>query len=143
MNVKSKSGVIQDAIRLDMVKPVVEFILKQGATPILFGHNGRLDKKKNKDDRQSLKDVAAYLSSLFSTDKVVFHENSISKDTGEGLKIGKSDIVPGAINLLENVRFADEYELGDKREEFARSLIELSDGIYVLDAFGDVGSEGI
>ncbi|MFA5145145.1 MAG: phosphoglycerate kinase [Candidatus Omnitrophota bacterium] len=142
MNVKSKDGVIDDTARLDAVVRIVSFILNNGGTPILYGHNGRLDKKKGKDERQSLEDAANYIQKLFPDIKVVFHKNSVPKDTGVGLQINKSDIVPGAINILENVRFADDYEIGAKRMIFAKSLIALSDGIFIFDAFGDIGSSG-
>lgn len=143
MNVKSKDGVLDDTARIDAIAPIAKFLLNKGATPIFFGHNGRLDQKKGKDERQSLEDVAAYIQNkLFPDIKVKFHEDSIPKDKGKGLQLTKSDIVPGVINILENVRFADEYEVGPKRMIFAKSLIALSDGIFIFDAFGDVNSNG-
>lgn len=138
MNVKSKKGLIDDTARLDAVSEVVKFVLSKGATPILYGHNGRLDKKKNKDERQSLEDASNYIKTKYFPD-VVFHKGSITEN---GLQIKKDDIKLGVTNILENVRFADEYELGSKKKEFAQSLIDLSDGIFIFDGFGDTGSSG-
>ncbi|MFH1415288.1 MAG: phosphoglycerate kinase, partial [Elusimicrobiota bacterium] len=140
MNVKSEDGKIKDTARLDNIKEIVEFLLSKGATPILYGHNGR--KSADKDDRQSMKDSANYIDSALFPGRVHFHAGSIGRDNGLGLTISKSDIIKGKINVLENVRFDDAHETGTKRPEFAYSLISLSDGIFIFDAFGDIGSKG-
>ncbi|MDP8217575.1 MAG: phosphoglycerate kinase, partial [Candidatus Theseobacter exili] len=142
MNVSSINGRIEDPARLEKTAQIVRFLINKGATPVLFGHNGRWNMEKGTDNRQSLADAARYMQSMFPDTEVKFHEGSIPKDTGQGLTIAQSDIEMGKINILENVRFADAHESGDKRDEFARSLIGLSDGIFIFDAFGDVGSEG-
>jgi phosphoglycerate kinase len=62
---------------------------------------------------------------------LVFQENSIASS---GVLIKKTEIVPGRVNILENLRFA----IGEKENDgvFARGLAGLSDGIFVNDAFG-------
>ncbi len=143
LNVRSEEGVIVDTTRVDYACPIIKFLIKEEATPILYGHNGRLNKKTGIDKRQSLKDVSIYIQTLFPETKVVFHENSVVRDGEDGLMITRDDIVKGAINIIENVRFDSVHELGEKREEFAKSLINLSeDKIFIYDGFGAVGSNG-
>jgi glyceraldehyde-3-phosphate dehydrogenase type I len=143
MNVRSEDGVIKDHARLNNIRPIVKFIRSLGGTPILIGHNGRLDTKKNIDDRQSLEDVAKYLQdNVLPDEKVVFHKNSIPKDVDLGLQTKKSDIIQGAVNVLENVRFANPYETGPKKMILARALAALSDGILVFDGAADLNSSG-
>lgn len=139
LNVRSKDGKIKDTVRLDNVVKIVKFLLEMGATPILYGHNGSYDPKKGIDERESLDYVANYIQRLFPDTEVKFDSNSI---TEQGLMVKKSDMKLGAINILQEVRHAPDYELGLKKEEFAKALIELSDGILINDAFGDLESKG-
>jgi phosphoglycerate kinase len=136
-----KDGSIPDDSRIRLAVPVVEFLLKKGATPVLIAHNGRLEKEKNKDSRKSLEPIAAKLKELLPDTEIIFHKNSI---TAEGLQLAKESLVKGAVNLLENVRMAGDFETGkaENRDKFAKALADLSDGIFIFDAFGDVGSEG-
>ncbi len=143
LNVYSENGVIADTTRADYACPVIKFLIKEGATPVLCAHNGRLNKKTGIDKRQSLKDASLYLQTLFPELKVVFHENSVVRGGKDGLMITRDDIVKGAINIIENVRFDQAHELGEKRQDFACALVNLSeDKIFIFDGFGSVGSKG-
>ncbi|MEA3369059.1 MAG: phosphoglycerate kinase [Candidatus Ratteibacteria bacterium] len=140
----------KDAARLDMQKAIIDFVLKEGGTPILYGHGGRLDRDKDretvlKDNRFSFETQAEYIQRLFPEKQVVFHKKSVRRcniDKEEGLRIEKSDIQKGAVNIIENVRFGQGAETGSFREEFADQFAQLSDGILIFDAFGDVDSKG-
>ncbi len=137
LNVKiNPDGSVSDITRLELTREIVSFLLRKGANVILFGHNGR--KEKDKDDRKSLEPLAAIFVKLFPSVPVTFHKGSIDE---AGLHLAKKHIRAG-INILENVRFATDFEEGKKRKEFAKSLVGLSDGIFIFDAFGDVGSKG-
>ena len=76
-----------------------------------------------------MRPVAEYLKTHFKD--IVFLEKSIASS---GVLIKKKDVVNGKINIIENLRFA----IGEKENDsvFARGLAELSDGIFVNDAFG-------
>lgn len=135
-NVPLDKGVITDTNRIDAAFPTIRYLLEVGATPILCSHLGEPDKQEKKGKSReeiyaeySLKPVADYLEKHFA--KVVFHEKSIASS---GVLISKKAIVKGSINVLENLRYA----IGEKENDshFARGLANLSDSIYVNDAFG-------
>ncbi|MHC4124451.1 MAG: phosphoglycerate kinase [Planctomycetota bacterium] len=126
--------------RLDFTKAIGDFLLVKGAIPIFFAHNGR--NERGRDVRESLEATTGYLNERVFPGKAVFHKGSISK---EGLTVSKSDMIPNKVNVIDNVRLAD-FVYDDKTkqswEKFAESLIALSDGILIVDAFGDVASRG-
>ena len=135
-NVEIRDGAVADQRRLDSLKPVLGSLLERGAAPVLCSHLGdpgaRQDVRRTREElyrAYSLRPVAEVLRRRFGSD-FVFHETSVG---ASGLLIGPIDIVPGKINLLENLRFASGEK--DNEESFARSLAELSDGIFVNDAF--------
>ena len=140
----------KDATRLDMQKPIIDFVLKEGGTPILYGHGGRINRTADKktvkeDDRFSFDAQSKYIAGLFPEKRMVFHKGCINRydiDKGEGLMIGRHDIARGAINIIENVRFDQGAEAGWNRKKFADDLANLSDGFFVIDAFGDMDSKG-
>jgi phosphoglycerate kinase len=136
LNVPVSKGVITDATRIEATLPTIRHLLVAGATPILCSHFGDPDKKektgKSREEiyaEYSLSPVADYMRRYFPD--LVFQENSIASS---GVLIKKTEIVPGRVNILENLRFA----IGEKENDgvFARGLAGLSDGIFVNDAFG-------
>ena len=148
LNVKTLEGELQDTTRVDNTLKIIRFLMEKDATPILFGHNGRLNKKKNIDDRESLEHVAEYIKSMLAGEhQVIFHPDSIDE---KGLQITKEEITAGNIHVLQNMRFAVDFETGEKKAEFSKALIALTDGIvdpndpgiYISDKFGDSGSSG-
>ena len=142
VNVKVIDGRVAQDVRLRNIKEVVQKILENGGTPILLGHNGRLEGEK--DDRINFdsKDgeiIRDTLSKILE-EEVVYHAGSV--DDEKGLTLTKENIVKGKVNLLQNVRMAPGYEEHEKRNVFADQLAGLSDGIYINDSFGDIGSKG-
>jgi len=146
----STDGEISDDARLQQILPVARLLWQEGANVILIGHLGGIE--KGKDDRKSAERIVQSLRKLFQqdeelreipTDLIIFHPESISK---EGLKIQKSELSTRGIHILENVRFAWNFERGEteslQRKAFAKGLVALSDGIFIFDAFGDIGSKG-
>ncbi|NBL65745.1 phosphoglycerate kinase [Flavobacterium sp. NST-5] len=116
---------ITDDTRIEAAKPTIDKILNDGGSVILMSHLGR---PKGKEDKYSLKHIVEKTSEILGKE-VQFVDDSV----GEKVEKAASDLKPGEILLLENLRFYKEEEAGD--EEFAKKLSKLGD-IYVNDAFG-------
>ena len=117
---------ITDDIRIRAAIPTIKYALDKGAKVILMSHLGRPDGKVVEGMR--LTPVAKRLEQLIGR-KVTKTDDSI----GEGVEKAVSDMKPGDIVLLENLRFHAEEEKNDPR--FAKELASLGD-VFVNDAFG-------
>ncbi|NOY51186.1 MAG: phosphoglycerate kinase, partial [Chlorobi bacterium] len=117
---------ITDDSRMRAAVPTIQKIRQSGGGVILMSHLGR--PKNGPDDKFSLKHIVRHLSALLDTD-VVFADDCI----GESARRSASSLQPGAVLLLENLRFYKEETAGD--EAFAKKLAGLAD-VYVNDAFG-------
>lgn len=119
-------GVITDDKRIREALPTIRYLLENGAAVIVCSHLGR--PKGERKMKYTLTPVANHLSSLLGQDV------KMSFDTvGPDAQRLCSDIKPGQIVMLENLRFDPGEEKCDP--EFARKLADLAD-IYVNDAFG-------
>ena len=119
------AGRISDNSRITAALPTIKYILSCGGSYILASHLGR-PKGKTKD--LSLSKLVPELEKLLST-KVLFCDDCI----GEKTESQCSNLKPGEVILLENLRFYKEET--DADESFAKKLSNLAD-IYVNDAFG-------
>jgi phosphoglycerate kinase len=117
---------VTDNTRIVAVKPTVDKILQDGGAVILMAHLGR--PKGEVKEEFSLKHILDEVSNVLGH-QVKFVDESI----GEKAEQAASDLNPGEILLLENLRFHNEEEKGD--EGFAEKLSKLGDA-YVNDAFG-------
>ncbi|MCT2563525.1 phosphoglycerate kinase [Chryseobacterium herbae] len=117
---------VTDNTRITAVKPTVEKILNDGGSVILMTHLGR--PKGEVKDEFSLKHIVDEVSSVLGKE-VKFVDECI----GERAEKAASELQPGEILLLENLRFHTEEEKGD--EGFAEKLSKLGDA-FVNDAFG-------
>lgn len=117
---------VTDNTRIAAVKPTVEKILNDGGSVILMTHLGR--PKGEVKDEFSLKHIVDEVSTVLGHE-VKFVDECI----GDKAEKAASELQPGEILLLENLRFHNEEEKGD--EEFAGKLAKLGDA-YVNDAFG-------
>lgn len=117
---------ITDATRIEATIPTLLLMRERGAGIVIASHLGRPKGKPSEKD--SLLPVKGRLESLTGL-KVRFAPDCI----GDEAKRLSSELKPGEILLLENLRFHPGEEKND--EEFARSLRELAD-FYVNDAFG-------
>ena len=135
-NVDVQDGRVTDERRILPLVPTLRTLLARGATPVVCSHLGDpgaiLDMRLSREELfrdYSLRPVADILAQQFG-DAFVFHESSVG---ASGLLLTRKDIVPGAVNLIENLRFATGEK--DNDDAFARSLGLLSDGWFVNDAF--------
>ncbi|MGG5209363.1 phosphoglycerate kinase [Chryseobacterium sp. MIQD13] len=117
---------VTDNTRITAVKPTVEKILNDGGSVILMTHLGR--PKGEVKDEFSLKHIVDEVSGVLGQE-VKFVDECI----GEKAEKAASELKPGEILLLENLRFHNEEEKGDNG--FAEQLSKLGDA-YVNDAFG-------
>ena len=117
---------VTDNTRITAVKPTIEKILSDGGSVILMTHLGR--PKGEKNDKYSLKHILPEIEKILGK-TVKFAYDCIGE---EAVKLA-SELKSGEILLLENLRFYNEEEKGDKA--FAEKLAKLGDA-YVNDAFG-------
>lgn len=116
---------VTDTNRIEAAKPTIDKILADGGSVILMSHLGR---PKGKEEKYSLQHIVKTTSEILGVD-VRF----ASDCRGEAAKNAASNLKPGEVLLLENLRFYAEEEAGDV--DFAKELASLGD-IYVNDAFG-------
>ncbi len=136
LNVRLEGSVVVDARRIEQAVPIIKGILASKGTPVVLAHLGDPASegvpgmtREEIYSMYSLKPVAKYLERYFPG-LIFFHEASIASS---GLLLHKADLVPGKVNLLENLRFASGEKEND--EVFARALMSLSDGVFINDAF--------
>lgn len=117
---------ITDDTRIRAAVPTIKKILSGGGSVILMTHLGR--PKNGPEEAFSLKHIVKRIETL--CESPVFFSNSC---IGQEAEIASSNLKPGEILLLENVRFYNEETAGDRG--FAEQLAKLGD-CYVNDAFG-------
>lgn len=117
---------ITDDTRIRTAIPTLQKILADGGAIILLTHLGR--PKGVFDEKMSLRHIIPHLTKLLDR-KIHFADDCIG---AEAKKLA-TDLKPGEVLLLENLRFHKEESAGDK--EFAQRLAELGD-VYINDAFG-------
>ena len=117
---------VTDNTRIQAVKPTIDKILNDGGSVILMTHLGR--PKGKVSEEFSLKNIVPEIETVLGKE-VQFCDDCI----GEDAKNMTGNLKPGEILLLENLRFYNEEESGDK--DFAEKLSKYGDA-YVNDAFG-------
>ena len=121
----NEKGEVADDFRIKNSIPTIEYLIKKGAKVILMSHLGNPGGKVVEDLR--LTPVQEKL--------MEYLDLSITKAPdciGSEIKKWISQMKPGEILLLENLRFYKEEKEND--ENFARELAELGD-IFINDAF--------
>ena len=119
---------ITDDRRIQAALPTVQYLMEQGARTVIASHLGR---PKGKPDMQySLAPVAERLSELLGQQVQFVSEPEV---TGPGVKQAVEELAPGAVLLIENVRFRPEETENDPA--FSAELAALGE-VFVNDAFG-------
>jgi phosphoglycerate kinase len=124
-NVPLDGSNITDDRRITEAVPTIKYLLANGAAVILASHLGR---PKGVTPEFSLQPVAERLSSLLAEPVPL-----LSDCVGPEVAAKCSELKPGQVVLLENVRFHPEEEANDPA--FAKQLASLAE-VYVNDAFG-------
>ncbi len=119
-------GRVTDDARIRATLPTINYLIEQGAKVILMSHLGR--PKGKVVEKLRMNDVARRLSELLGRE-VKKTDDCIGPEVEQAV----SQLAPGDVLLLENLRFHPEEEANDR--EFARKLASLGD-VYVNDAFG-------
>jgi phosphoglycerate kinase len=117
---------ITDETRIKAAIPTIKKILDDGGSVVLMSHLGR--PKDKPEEKYSLKHIVKGVEKLIGR-PVKFAADCIGS---EAKKIA-SELKPGEILLLENLRFYQQETAGT--ESFAKELAGLGD-VYVNDAFG-------
>jgi len=125
LNVPVKDGRVTDATRIARLVPTIRELAERGARVIVTSHFGR---PKDRENELSLRPLAQALGEALGGRKVAFAADCV----GAEAKSAVAALQPGAIVLLENLRFHKEEEKNDPG--FAKALAALAD-VYVDDAF--------
>jgi phosphoglycerate kinase len=118
---------VTDDTRIRAAIPTIKKVLNDGGSVILMSHLGR--PKGAPVPEMSLKHIVSKLSDLLQGTKVEFAGDCIGDEARQKAK----DLKKGEVLLIENLRFHNEEEKGDKN--FSKELAELGD-VYINDAFG-------
>ena len=120
LNVPMKDGQVSNDKRIRASLPTITTALEKGAGVVLLSHLGRPTEGQY-EEQFSLKPVGARLSEL------------LGKPVALAATLEEAKAAPGAVTLLENVRFLK----GEKKNDpaLAAQLAALGD-VYVMDAFG-------
>ncbi|ADQ82250.1 phosphoglycerate kinase [Riemerella anatipestifer] len=122
---------VTDNTRIQAAKPSIDKILNDGGSVVILTHLGR--PKGQVDEQFSLKHI------LLEVSKVLGREVKFCPViVGEEAEKMTAELKAGEVLLMENVRFYEGEEKGDKN--FAESLSKLGDA-YVNDAFGTAHRE--
>ncbi len=116
---------VTDTTRIVSAKPTILKILEDGGSCVLMSHLGR---PKGVTPEFSLGHIVKTVSEIIGI-QVKFIDDCI----GEKVEKAVTELEPGEVLLLENLRFYDQEKNGDLA--FAEKLSKLGD-IYVNDAFG-------
>jgi len=126
-DVEIENGVVTDASRIVALVPTMKFILGKGASLIIMAHQGRPKGKRVEADSQ--RPVVPVLEKLLGC-PVRFADSC----TGDETRAAASQLKPGEVLLLENLRYDAREEKNDPA--FAAELAALAD-VYVNDAFSN------
>lgn len=121
-----KDGKITDHTRIKATLPTIGYLIKEGCKIIIISHLGRPKGRIVKE--LSLKPVVKELENLLGA-SVDFCDQTV----GHKVDVAIEALEPGALLLLENVRFNSGEESNEKN--FVEQLASLGD-CFVNDAFG-------
>jgi phosphoglycerate kinase len=117
---------VTDDTRIRAALPTIKHILENGGSVVLMSHLGR--PKEGPEDKFSLRHIVGKIESLLGK-----HVKFASDCIGSSALEMSSNLKPGEVLLLENVRFYKQETAGT--DSFAGDLAKHGD-CYVNDAFG-------
>ncbi len=117
---------VTDDTRIRAAASTILHILKNGGSVVLMSHLGR--PKEGFEKKFSLENIVEHTSNVLGV-PVKFAGDCIGE---EAYKMS-SELAPGEVLMLDNVRFYQEETFGD--ESFSEQLAKHGD-VYVNDAFG-------
>lgn len=117
---------VTDDTRIRAAVPTIKHVLENGGSVVLMSHLGR--PAEGGEPKFSLKNIIDHTSKVLGVD-VMFAGDCI----GEEAKKMSSNLQPGQVMMLENVRFYKHETTGT--ESFAEQLAQHGD-VYINDAFG-------
>ncbi len=123
---------VTDDTRIKASIPTIKKVLEDGGSVILMSHLGRPKGKEVAE--MSMKHIASKLEELLGGKKVIMAKDSVGEDAAQKAR----NLKAGEVLLLENLRFHNEEEAGDKA--FAEKLSKLGD-VYINDAYGTAHRE--
>ena len=126
LNVPMRDGAVADATRIERLAPTVVELADKGAVVVVMSHFGR--PKGRRVEEMSLAPLVAPLSKALGGRAVAFVDDCV----GPAAQAAVAALAPGAVALLENLRFHAGEEANDA--DFAAALARLGD-VYVNDAF--------
>lgn len=134
-NCPIQDGKVADDTRILATIPTLDYLLGQGAKPILISHLGR--PKGKTVPEMSLRPVLQSLEGIakekWPNVRVLFADDCIGSDADAALK--DLDGEGAAMLLLENLRFHKSEEDNDR--DFAKALASYAN-LFIQDAFGTV-----
>ena len=116
---------VTDSTRIIACRETIDYVINKGGACVLMAHLGR---PKGKDKTLSLSNILIDVSQALQR-KIKFVNDCI----GDSVEKAVSELKPGEVLLLENLRFYKEESAGE--EAFAKQLAKLGD-VYINDAFG-------
>jgi len=126
-NVPLAGGKVSDEKRIVAALPSIRTVVEGGGKLVLMSHLGRPKGKRN--PKFSMRPVGERLAQLLEDVDVILPEDCI----GDGVRKLASELEPGKVMLLENLRFHPQEEANE--ESFAKQLAALAE-VYINDAFG-------
>ena len=144
LNVKVKNGMVDDEARLRLTARDLAQVLKDGGTPVLWGHIGR-DWGVDLIDLDSV-DGAVIINTLRKLMKEYDEQYDINYNQGvitkDGVDSTKVDIQLGQVNLLNNIRVFDGFESPDFASQLGQLFANNNVETFISGAFADIGSKG-
>ena len=129
-NVPLDGKKITDETRLVAALPTIKKLISDGGKVILCSHLGKV--KNGPNEGESLAPVAVRLSEKLGKEVKFVADYNV---TGEAATKAVAEMKDGDVVLLQNTRFRGKEETKNG-EEFSKELADLTDGIFVMDAFG-------
>jgi len=125
LNVPMADGAVTDATRIERLAPTILELADKGAKVVVLSHFGR---PKGRDTSLSLAPLAPALAQALGGRPVAFAADCVGETAAKAV----AELRPGAVLLLENLRFHPGEEANDP--DFAEALANLGTA-YVNDAF--------